>query len=58
MARIHKRKTNAFQELETKVEDAKKWAKMALDDAHQTGNPNPSTEVHYLVSYLQELKEK
>ena len=41
--------------LEDRLETAKANAKRALADAKETGRPNPSTEVHRLVAYLQAL---
>ena len=48
--------TGLFEELEDQVETAKYNASLALSDAEATGRHNPSTEVHYLVAYLQALK--
>lgn len=45
-----------FLTLLPKLEDAKRHARKALQDAHATGEPNPSTEVHLLVEYLQHIK--
>jgi hypothetical protein len=47
----------AFQALLPRIEEAKQHAERALRDANATGEPNPSTEVHLLVDYLQNLKE-
>lgn len=46
-----------FLQLRHALENAKEHADRAEVDARQTGNPNPSTEVHRLVTYLEELKE-
>ncbi len=45
-----------FEALEDQMEIAKSNASLALSDAEATGRYNPSTEVHYLVAYLQALK--
>lgn len=45
-----------FGTLVHRLGDAKQRAAAALRDAEATGNPNPSTEVHVLVEYLQTLK--
>ena len=45
-----------FRILEDRLEGAKRNAKRAITDAERTGAPNPSTEVHELVDYLQSIK--
>ena len=45
-----------FRKLEDRLERAKCNAKRAITDADGTGTPNPSTEVHKLVGYLQSIK--
>ena len=45
-----------FAELECHLEDAKTNARLALVDAVETNEYNPSTEIHELVCYLQSLK--
>ncbi len=45
-----------FRTLARLLDDAKQRAAEALRDAEATGNPDPSTEVHVLVEYLQSLK--
>ena len=45
-----------FQQLEDRLEDAKRNAGHAITDAERTSEPNPSTEVHELVGYLQSIK--
>ena len=52
-----KAKRGVFLRLKDAVENAKEHADRADDDAKKTGNPNPSTEVHRLVAYLEQLKE-
>lgn len=52
-----KAKDGIFDECAETLETAKGRAARAAVDARQTGNPNPSTEVHELVAYLQDLKE-
>ena len=51
-----KNDNNTYQHLKDRVEDAKENAKKALVDVDNTGSRNPSTEVHELVSYLENLK--
>lgn len=51
-----KGRTDVFEVLEGRIETAKSNARLALSDAEATGSWNPSTEVHYLVAYLQALK--
>lgn len=45
-----------FQDLEDRLEDAKVNAQRTIVDGRITNNPNPSTEIHLLVNYLQHLK--
>ena len=45
-----------FRKLEDRLEDAKRNAGHAITDAERTSEPNPSTEVHELVGYLQSIK--
>lgn len=45
-----------FRGREDRLEDAKRSAERAIADAKTTGEPNPSTEVHELVGYLQSTK--
>lgn len=47
-----------FAELLPRLEDAKRNAKRAQMDVVKTGNEHPSTEIHSLVEYLQNLKPK
>lgn len=47
----------AYLQLKDAVGNAKVHAERAEADARRTGNRNPSTEVHKLVIYLEELKE-
>ena len=61
--RVHWRKyakagRDTFETLEDRLEDAKRRAEKASNDANRTGDKNPSTEVHELVVYLQGLKEE
>ena len=51
-----KTKEGIFQALENRLETAKARAIQAMIEAHATREPNPSTEIHELVSYLQSLK--
>lgn len=45
-----------FATLSTKLDEALQYAARVQNDASATGEPNPSTEVHQLVSYLRGLK--
>ncbi|MCY4610476.1 MAG: RloB family protein [Gammaproteobacteria bacterium] len=45
-----------YPALESRLEAAKARALRAMDEAQETEEPNPSTEIHELVSYLQSLK--
>lgn len=45
-----------FRQLEDCLDAAKTRAQRAMLDANKTNNPNPSTEIHYLVDYMQNLK--
>ena len=45
-----------FQDLEIHLEDAKANAQKTITDSKNTNDPNPSTEIHSLVDYLQNLK--
>ena len=51
-----KGRADVFEVLEGRIETAKSNARLALSDSEATGSWNPSTEVHYLVAYLQALK--
>ena len=51
-----KGRADVFEVLEGRIETAKSNARLALSDAGATESWNPSTEVHYLVAYLQALK--
>ena len=46
-----------FRRLVGRLERAKERARRAIRDATDTGDCNPSTEVHELVDYLQRLKK-
>lgn len=46
-----------FHRLRHRLEVAKDHARQAMDDVGEHGEPNPSTEVHDLVEYLQRLKK-
>ena len=56
LPRYTKRMAGVYKKLEDLLETAMSNAKRALSDATATGSPNPSTEVHLLVAYLQALK--
>lgn len=45
-----------YKNLEDRLKTAKSNAERALSDVAATGTPDPSTEVHLLVAYLQALK--
>lgn len=47
-----------FQGLEDRLEDAKHNAKQVIANVNATGEPNPSTEAHKLVDYLQSIKDE
>ena len=51
-----KARSGIFLELRDAMDRAMKHANRAKIDAEQTGEPNPSTEVHRLVTYLGKLK--
>ena len=53
-----KARNGVFLQLRHTLEDAKECADRAEVDVAQTGNSNPSTEVHRLVTYLEDLKEE
>ena len=56
LCRYTKRMTGVYKTLECQLETAKSNAKCALSHAETTGVHDPSTEVHLLVEYLQDLK--
>ena len=56
LPRYTKSMAGVYKKLEDLLETAMSNAKLALSDAKATGSPNPSTEVHLLVEYLQALK--
>lgn len=47
----------SFNYLRCRVEDARRHAVRAQEDARNTGEYNPSTEVHDLVTYLENIRE-
>lgn len=47
-----------FSRLQEQLDLAKERARQALEDAQSTEEWNPSTEVHQLVEYLQEIKKR
>ena len=53
-----KARDGVFLQLANTAENAKVHANKAEADARQTGNRNPSTEVHKLVTYLEQLKQR
>nr|VFJ73757.1 MAG: RloB-like protein [Candidatus Kentron sp. FW] len=57
ISNYRKGKTGIFNELFPRLEEARRNATKALQDAERTGEHNPSTEVHELVGYLQNLNE-
>ena len=50
-----KHRAGVYDKLEEQLESAKANAKLAIVDVVKTGEPDPSTEVHLLVAYLQML---
>ena len=50
--------SGTFHRLEDRLGTAKDHAARTLADAQATGEPNPSTEVHELIEYLQSLKSE
>ena len=50
--------SEVFHQLAERLERAKAHATQALTDAKDTGELDPSTEVHELVKYLQSLKSE
>ncbi len=52
-----KGKEKIFSKLKHQLEEAKTNAASGLRDAKQTGECNPSTEIHLLVEYLQSLTD-
>ena len=56
MPQYRKARADMFEELRNRVGSAKHFAQRAQIDALQTGDDNPSTEVHVLVDVLQNLK--
>nr|VFK26978.1 MAG: RloB-like protein [Candidatus Kentron sp. MB]VFK31237.1 MAG: RloB-like protein [Candidatus Kentron sp. MB]VFK75411.1 MAG: RloB-like protein [Candidatus Kentron sp. MB] len=55
MSDYRKGKTGVFNQLFPQLEKANKNATRAREDAEKTGEDNPSTEVHELVGYLQNI---
>ncbi|TNF69338.1 MAG: RloB domain-containing protein [Gammaproteobacteria bacterium] len=53
-----KKMNDIFQKLLPRLKDGIKNAKKAHNDAEKTDEKNPSTEVFYLVEYLQNLKSQ
>ena len=53
-----KGKENIFSKLKHQLEEAKINAASGLRDAKQTGECDPSTEIHLLVEYLQSLTDR
>ena len=51
-----KNMTGLFHSLRDSLGDAMRHAERAARDVVQTGEPNPSTEAHKLVAYLQSLE--
>ena len=45
-----------FRQLEDRLEAGKINAERTIVDRRETNEPNPSTEIHYLVDYMQNLK--
>ena len=58
MTTYKKGERGVFYQLLDSIEKAKKYAEKSLQAAQATGTDNPSTHVHELVTYLQEIKKK
>lgn len=56
MPGYQKAQKDVFRELQERMEDAKQNANRALTAAEQNGTDNPSTRVHELVDFLQNVK--
>nr|VFJ63086.1 MAG: RloB-like protein [Candidatus Kentron sp. FW] len=56
ISNYRKGEKGVFSKLLPRLEEAKKNATRAREDAENTGENNPSTEIHELVGYLQKLK--
>ncbi len=56
MPNYTKGRTDIFEQLQEKLEDAKQNATRSLDSAMKNETDNPSTQVHILVECLQKLK--
>jgi hypothetical protein len=57
MQTYQKAQRGLFGQLLGRLEMAKQHAARARRDALETGEENPSTEIHELVDYLQHLKD-
>ena len=55
MGDYNKGQAGLFDLLKGRLEQAKTHARKAMEDAKEVDEPNPSTEVHELVDYLQKL---
>ena len=55
MGDYDKGQAGLFDLLKGRIEQAKTHARRAMEDAKEVNQPNPSTEVHELVDYLQKL---
>ncbi len=58
MPEYEKSDANIFNSLSSKIEIAKTNAAKSLEDAKNNGTDNPSTNIHDLIDYLQNLKNR
>ncbi len=58
MPEYEKSDANIFKSLSSKIEIAKKNAARSLKDAKNSNTDNPSTNIHKLIGYLQNLKKR
>lgn len=47
-----------FQKLQPKLSDARRNSTRASKDADDTGEPNPSTKIHDLIGFFEELEQR
>ncbi|MNE79606.1 hypothetical protein D3C80_1761070 [compost metagenome] len=48
----------SFNHLKLEIEKAKKYSARLMDESKLTGSINPTTEVHELVNFLQNIKTR
>lgn len=49
--------TGLYARLTSRLPEARKHAARALVDANNTGEPNPSTQIHLLIARFEQLSE-